>query len=156
MIRIEGIECVQGFERQDVFRAGIITANWPTAKEGLTISPYDELVVPGTRVDVGLAIAALSLHIDGEVTRYEEGSSLLIEGESSLVSAKVGIELTDRPDSGLTEVEYTVTVKGRPLHIRLAEPAVREFLKKAIPSFAKDYSENVGEYLRSESLSYNN
>lgn len=152
MIRIEGRERVEGFERHDVFRAGIRTENWPTTKEGLTICPRDEIVVPGTRVDVGLAIAAISIHVNGEVTKYEEGNSLLIEGESSLVGARVGIELADRSDSCLTEVEYKVTIKGKPLHIRLAEPAVREFLKHAIPAFARGYSQNVSEYLHAESV----
>lgn len=153
MIRIEGRQRVEGYKKPDVFRAGIKTENWPSAKEGLIISPRDEIVVPGTHVNVGLAISALSLDVDGVVTQYDTNNSLLIEGESKLIRASVAIELNDNFSSDITEVEYEVIVEGKKLHIRLAEVAVRDFLKHAIPSFARAYCGNVTEYLQAESVS---
>lgn len=153
MIRIEGSERVEGFERHDVFRAGIRTENWP-AQEGLLIRPHDEIVILGTQIDVRLAAAGISLGVDGEVTQYDTGGHLFIEGESSLVRVNVGIELDDTIDLNTTKVGYEVMVEAKKLHVRLAEVAVREFLKGAIPSFARAYSQSVGEYLQAEPIAY--
>lgn len=153
MIHIQGSERVTGFDSSDVFRAGIKTENWPV-QEGLLIRPHDETVVLGTQIDVRLAAAGISLGVDGEVTRYDTGSHLFIEGESGLVRVNVGIELDDGIDLNTTRVGYEVTVEPRKLHVRLAEVAVREFLKGAIPSFARAYSQSVSEYLQAESIAY--
>lgn len=149
MIRIEGSERVEDFGRLDVFRAGTQTSNWPH-EDGLIIKPHDEIVVPGTRIDVGLSM--LDIHVDGEVTRYEEGGLLLIEGESKLLRASVRIGLSDAKNAAPTDIQYEVQVAGKSLPIKLAEVAVHKFLNQAIPSFARAYRQNVTDSLQAEAM----
>ena len=149
MIRIEGSERVEDFGKVDVFRAGTQTKNWPH-EDGLIIKPHDAIVVPGTHIDVGLTM--LDLHVDGEVTRYDEGSLLLIEGESKLLRASVKIGLMDIAGAAPTDIQYEVKVAGKSLPIKLAEVAVHKFLNQAIPSFARAYRQNVADSLQAEAV----
>lgn len=147
MIRIGGNERIEGFGRPDVFRVGIMTANWPEVG-GLVIRPQDELVVAGTRIDVGMRAAGLAIHIDGQVAEYVRDELVMIEGRSSLAYALVGLNLADAPDGA--DVSYEVVIEPRKLHVRLAEVAIRQYLQDAVPRFAANYRDNVEAYLHAE------
>ena len=147
MIHIGGSEQVNGFGRPDVFRAGVLTENWPEVG-GLTIAPREEVVTPATNINVGLAAAGLNIELDGTVTRFVPDTAIDIEGQLSLARARISIRLEDGKDGTL--VGYDVQVEPRKLYVRLAEVAVREFLKGAVPRFAQEYRRNVADYLEAE------
>lgn len=149
MISIGGQESIAAFARPDVFRAGVRTENWPQ-REGLTIKPHDQILTSDTRVDVGLVAAGLTIELDGEVTEFEINKLIRIQGESKLARADVRIALADNHDTEGTTVEYAILVEGRKLYIRVAEVAIREFLRGAVPRFAQDYKKNVEEYLHTD------
>lgn len=148
MIRINGNEQLEGFRRPDVFRAGVRTENWPEVG-GLTIQPQEDIIVPETRITVALAAAGLNIVIDGKVTEYEMNELVRIEGRSSLASVNVSLDLSDTGEG--TSIDYEAVVEPRKLFVRLAEPAVKEFLRGAVPKFAGDYRHNVENYLHAES-----
>jgi hypothetical protein len=144
MIRISGSEHVSGFRRPEVFRAGVMTENWPEVN-GLSIHPHEDIVVPDTRITVSLAAAGLNIVLDGKVTEYQMNELVRIEGRSSLASVNVSLDLSDTREG--TDIDYEAIVEPRKLFVRLAEPAIREFLRGSVPRFAQGYRANVQDYL---------
>jgi len=148
MIRIGGNEQVNGFRQPAVFQAGIRTENWPTIG-GLTIEPRDDVIVPGTHINVGLATAGFNIDLDGKVVHYVVNEGVRIEGRSLLASAVISLDLAEN-ETG-TGIEYNVIVEPRKLVVRMAEVVIRKFLDDAVPNFAAEYRNNVEQYLQTDS-----
>ncbi len=134
MVKVHDTHIIQGFEPEDVFEAGIRTKNIPKQLEHLAITPPKNQ--RKLRLDSTLAVVfgcddgPLShfhngdIKIETQVTEFEPGELVVIEGESDEVAATLRIELA--------KIARRSTQVSHELEIELRKNRVTRMLFEAI------------------------
>lgn len=142
MITIPGSEQVE-HPRKDVFRAGVRAETWPHI-DGLEFQPQDRVLAQGGLLRIALAIPSITVGVDAEVITCNT-EAVVMRGESKMARVEIAFDLLD--DGTGTRIDYRVELNHKNFLVRLAEPAIRDFLRERVPVFTATYKGNIGRYL---------
>lgn len=142
-----GFEYVPNYQPEDVFDAGIVASNLPSA-HGFSVRPRGEVVSLGSKVDVGLKLAKIRIGAEALVTEFERGKTLRLDTpKNSDTAASLQFLLREDEQQPGTEVEYAINVEGRALYVRMAQSAINGFINKNTGSLVQAYRDNIINYL---------
>lgn len=145
MPSINVIEHIE-FPREEVYAAGIQTETWPDIN-GLVIEPDAPTVALGGLIRARLNLPGIRLGLDCAVTDLVPNELVHIEGKSRTARALLHFELSDDDKNGGTQIEYTFGLEPKTLIAKAATPAIRVFIEKSVPEFAKDFKQNIIEHI---------
>lgn len=109
--------------------------------DGLSLETDVKKFAMGAFVRVGLVVAKRSFHIDAEVTEFDPGEHIKIEGESHVGNAALWLDLAAGDQDG-TDIGYGLRI-CHGWTTRMAEPMVARHLRETMPHFAALYRQNV-------------
>lgn len=134
------------YQPDDVFDAGIIASNLPSAR-GLSISSHDEILAPGSIVDVGLQVARFRLGSTAMVTAFERGEMLRLDTIKGDATASLEFALYQDQEHPGTHVKYVIEVAGRGRFARLAQSAISMFVESNTEPLVRAYRNKIISHL---------